>query len=890
MSSTQGDRKRKHPPAKTIKELFSTQQKPNSSATAPLSPSSKRAKLDSPRREAIAASTPPPLISPTMSTANMYHFPSKRGSVPAAAQVVDISSSPPTAGSPARSSAAATGLPRNGLKKTAGPNTHANSGPKKLMVKNFRPIRKVDPNVFLDQTWQKVDAALDTIFKQDEIDFSLEELYRGIENVCRQGLARDAKDRLVKKCGAFVAGALRERVMEVSGRANVDVLRATLSAWATWNEQMKYLDWIFCYLDRSYLLPRQESLRDIAVDLFRTSIFDHAKLNRKIVDGACDLIAVDRAGDVLDRDMFSKAISMFHDIRVYTNHFEPRMLELSQTYVVHWSDTASAEKSLPEYVKSAIALMESELARVSMFRLDGTTRRDLLTLLEDHLISKKEERLVNQDDLADLLDDNAVSDLKLLFGLLENRKLGAKLRPAFVRWIEDTGTEIVFNEKEQDLMVVKLLTLKRQLDTIWKVSFLRNDDLGHGLRESFEAFMNKTKKSSTTWNTDNSKPGEMIAKYVDMLLRGGAKAIPAQLSRKAGKPAVLAAEDEDHDDLAIDEDTEVNIQLDQVLDLFRFVHGKAVFEAFYKKDLARRLLMGRSASADAERSMLARLKTECGAGFTANLEQMFKDIELSRDEGTSYKAIAEERNEKHDVDLNVSVLSASAWPTYPTVSVIIPPQIKSEIDKFEAHYKLKHSGRKLEWKHALAHCQVKARFPSGQKELIVSSFQAIVLLLFNEVKTGEHIDYNYLKEATGLPSAELERTLQSLACARIRPLTKHPKSKEIAPTDTFTFNANFTDPRTRIKVNTVQLKETAAENKETHERVAADRNYETQAAIVRILKARKNIKHAELVAETIRVTKSRGTLDVAGIKRNIDKLIEKEFLEREDDGSYSYVA
>lgn len=81
-----------------------------------------------------------------------------------------------------------------------------------------------------------------------------------------------------------------------------------------------------------------------------------------------------------------------------------------------------------------------------------------------------------------------------------------------------------------------------------------------------------------------------------------------------------------------------------------------------------------------------------------------------------------------------------------------------------------------------------------------------------------------------------------------------------------------------------------AENKETHERVAADRNYETQAAIVRILKARKRITHSELVAETIRVTRSRGTLDVPGIKRNIDRLIEKEFLEREDDGVYAYVA
>ena len=99
----------------------------------------------------------------------------------------------------------------------------------------------------------------------------------------------------------------------------------------------------------------------------------------------------------------------------------------------------------------------------------------------------------------------------------------------------------------------------------------------------------------------------MIAKYVDMLLRGGAKAIPAQLSRKADKPAAVEVE-EDNEEGVFDEDTEVNNQLDQVLDLFRFLHGKAVFEAFYKKDLARRLLMGRSASADAERSMLSRLK------------------------------------------------------------------------------------------------------------------------------------------------------------------------------------------------------------------------------------------------------------------------------------------
>ncbi|KAJ4331677.1 hypothetical protein N0V87_008956 [Didymella glomerata] len=871
-SADSGTLKRKHSVSTQQKLSFTAQQKPNSNATAPLSPTSKRTRRESSPREAATPSI--------MSTADMYSFPSKRTSVPNGKEVVDITSSPDN--SPAK--------PRNGMMRKTAPNMGVNAGPKRLVVKNFRPVRKVDPKDFLDQTWQKIEAALNTIFKQGEIDFSLEELYRGVENLCRQNMARDVKDRLVKKCKEYVGGALKAKVKESLGRTNVDVLRATLQAWSTWHDQVQYLDWIFCYLDRSYLLPRHESLRDISIGLFRSIIFEHAKLNPRIVDGACDLVAADRTGGELDSDMFKKTVDMFHDMNVYTQHFEPRLLELSQEYVVKWADAESEQKSLPEYVRSARALMDREMQRADLYRLPNTTKRDLLTLLEDHLISRKEERLINQDEFADLLEANNVEDLELLYSLLERRRLGNKLRPGFAKWIEDEGTVIVFNEKEQDNMVVQLLTLKKQLDIFWKVSFHRNDELGHGLRESFELFMNKTKKTSASWGTDNSKTGEMIAKYVDMLLRGGAKAIPAQLSRRASTKVDVAEAEEDNEEAIYDEDTEVNNQLDQVLDLFRFVHGKAVFEAFYKKDLARRLLMGRSASADAERSMLSRLKTECGAGFTANLEQMFRDIELSREEMASYKMICEERGQKQSLDLNVNILSASSWPTYPTVPVIIPPEIKSAIDKFEAHYKSKHSGRKLELKHALAHCQIKAKFPKGNKELIVSSFQAIVLLLFNNRPADEHIDYNYLKEVTGLPPAELNRTLQSLACAKLRPLTKHPKGREIAPTDTFTLNSSFNDPKYRIKINTVQLKETAAENKETHERVAADRNYETQAAIVRILKARKRISHAELVAETIKATRNRGTLEVSGIKRNIDRLIEKEFLEREDDGLYAYIA
>jgi cullin-4 len=233
MSANPGALKRKHS-GKTIQELFTTQSKPNAAAAAPLSPTKKRTRRESSpvaiddddnsyNYDSATAATPPRCAS-TMSTADMYHFPSKRG------DVVDMTSSPDT--SPAKANGQ-----RNGVRKAA-PNMHATGGPKRLLVKNFKPTRKVDPKVFLDQTWQKIDKALDTIFAQGAIDFSLEELYRGVENVCRQGMARDVKERLVAKCKAYVGGSLTAKVKESLGRGNIEVLRATLHAWLLWNDQV----------------------------------------------------------------------------------------------------------------------------------------------------------------------------------------------------------------------------------------------------------------------------------------------------------------------------------------------------------------------------------------------------------------------------------------------------------------------------------------------------------------------------------------------------------------------------------------------------------------------------------------------------------------------------
>lgn len=129
---------------------------------------------------------------------------------------------------------------------------------------------------------------------------------------------------------------------------------------------------------------------------------------------------------------------------------------------------------------------------------------------------------------------------------------------------------------------------------------------------------------------------------------------------------------------------------------------------------------------------------------------MFRDIDLARDEMASYKSILEERQQKTSMELSVNVLSASAWPTYPDVPVNIPSSVLESINDFDSHYKAKHTGRKLTWKHALAHCQLRASFPKGNKEIVVSSFQAIVLLLFNDAALEEQISYAEIQAATAL--------------------------------------------------------------------------------------------------------------------------------------------
>lgn len=126
-----------------------------------------------------------------------------------------------------------------------------------------------------------------------------------------------------------------------------------------------------------------------------------------------------------------------------------------------------------------------------------------------------------------------------------------------------------------------------------------------------------------------------------------------------------------------------------------------------------------------------------------------------------------------------------------------------------------------------------------------------------------------------------------------RILIKNPKTKEIEPDHIFTINDSFTSKLVRVKIQAIACRgESEPERKETRSKVDEDRKHEIEAAIVRIMKARKQMSHSNLVNEVTDQLRSRFMPSPVIIKKRIEALIEREYLARTDMDrkTYAYVA
>ena len=703
--------------------------------------------------------------------------------------------------------------------------------------------------------------AKDAIHNAQPVRHSLQELYAMVEALCMHKLSAELCERLHKVMEKHTHELISGLVEQTPNQSAFLIL--VIETWQNYCQQMHSVRNIFLYLDRSYILgePSLHSLWDMGIEIFRKHLSSLPQVENKIIVGFLDLIQQERLGETINTATCKSITRMLVALEIYEDRFENLFLERTASFYHEESARLRDQYPVADFLVHVEKRLKEEKLRVAHY-LDSRSSVALIGLCEKELIASHVSFLLEKG-FDTLVNEFRTEDLRRMYSLFARVDALDDMKRAFSANVKQRGVQIMNNADEGDEkeVIPMLLKLNDYLNGLLHNSFCGNEKFERALRDAFESFINMRE----------NRPAELFAKYIDTQLRFGAK--------------------------GIDGEAETETKLTNVVTLFKLLSAKDVFEAFYKADLAKRLLLGRSASRDLERSMIAKLKGECGHSFTNKLEAMFKDVELSKDLMSQF-AIHRNANSKTpiDVEMHVVVLTTGFWPAYPVMPDIkLHPFMSLCQDDFETFYYSKHEGRRLAWQHSHCSCILRAMLPDSsgnlvRKELQVSLYQALVLLLFNScVNPFDGFSYKRIKAETGIEANELRRTLQSLACGKVKLLQKEPKGREIDDGNVFSLVQNFDEKQYRIKINAIQMKQTAKEKKDTSDRVFQDRQYQVDAAIVRVMKTRKTLGHQELIQELFRHL--RFPVTTADLKKRIESLIDREYLERGTEiETYSYLA
>ena len=290
------------------------------------------------------------------------------------------------------------------------------------------------------------------------------------------------------------------------------------------------------------------------------------------------------------------------------------------------------------------------------------------------------------------------------------------------------------NLNNPQLFVENMLDVHRQQMMLIRDVFTGDQLFVGALDKACSSVINHRKNSKTP-----CKSPELLARYCDALLKKSVRGLS---------------------------ESEIDDKLGQSITVFKYIDDKDVFQKFYAKMLAKRLIHSQSVSMDSEESMINKLKQACGYEFTSKLHRMFTDIKLSEDLNQQFNVWCRTNSVELGISFGILVLQAGAWPLQQTAisPFSIPQPFEKSVSNFETSYNSKFNGRKLTWLHHLSTVELKVGFTKKVYTVSMGTYHMAILWLFESTNT---LTYKDLSDATKLTDEQLIKHLQSLIDAKL---------------------------------------------------------------------------------------------------------------------------
>jgi len=268
---------------------------------------------------------------------------------------------------------------------------------------------------------------------------------------------------------------------------------------------------------------------------------------------------------------------------------------------------------------------------------------------------------------------------------------------------------------------------------------------------------------------------------------------------------------------------------------------------------------------------------------------MFKDMQTSK---VVMQEFLRDNRSRFSYSVNVNICEYGKWPE--TIdqkkmqAMRAPPEMDELYMRLKTFYENKHAGRKffIRWDKGGGEAVVTFGKKKIEKILIFkSTYQIMIMLCFNKKNPqGKPIwKYNQLQEMLGIPDADLQTAILPVIHPNIKVLEKKPGGKKIEPGHMFRLNGKFSNPKKKIVIPIFHKVQTSTQEAQIPQEIAQQRRHQMDAAIVRIMKARRQFMVIELLGEVIQQLQSRFSPDPKQIKKRIEVLISQDYLERDED-------